>query len=160
MTDGLTHIDSTGKPQMVDVSAKEATSRSARARSVVRFGKPVWDKLVAAGFSSSKGAVIDVAIIAGTTGVKQTSNLIPFCHQLPIEKCKFETKTDHHEGTISFVCAVACSGKTGVEMEALTGASVAALALYDMTKALGHDILIEEVRLLAKSGGKCDFEHC
>lgn len=158
MTDSLTHIDSTGKPQMVDVSAKEVTSRSARARSIVRFAKPIWDKLVATGFSTPKGAVIDVAIIAGTTGVKQTSTLIPFCHQLPIERCKFETQTDHDKGTISFICSVACSGKTGVEMEALTGVSVAALALYDMTKALGHDIRIEEVRLIAKAGGKRDFE--
>jgi cyclic pyranopterin phosphate synthase len=142
---------------MVDVSSKEVTQRKASALSRVCFPQTVWTALEESGFATSKGSIIDVAIIAGTTGVKQTANLIPFCHLLPIDSCKFATTTDPESCCIEFTCTVTCTGRTGVEMEALTGASVAALALYDMTKALGHDIVIEAVQLLSKSGGKKDF---
>lgn len=157
MSEGLTHIDETGRPGMVDVSAKAETRREATASSTVRFSPAIWDRLIESGFTSSKGSLLDVAIIAGTTGVKQTAHLIPFCHPIPISSCKFRVERDGEAQTVTFICTVSCHGRTGVEMEALTGASVAALALYDMTKALGHEITIEQVHLLAKTGGKSDY---
>lgn len=157
MSDRLTHLDESGRPGMVDVSAKAETRREASASGTVRFSPAIWEALDKSGFSSSKGSILDVAVIAGTTGVKQTANLIPFCHPIPISSCKFRIEKEPDARAVTFVCTVSCHGRTGVEMEALTGASVAALALYDMTKALGHDIVIEQVQLLAKSGGKSDY---
>ena len=157
MSQGLTHIDEAGRPTMVDVSEKAVTQRRASACGTVRFSPTVWQALEANGFSSKKGSVIDVAIIAGTTGVKQTSQLIPFCHLIPIDSCKFTVEMNPGACAVTFHCTVACTGRTGVEMEALTGVSVATLALYDMTKALGQDTVIEQVKLLTKSGGKRDY---
>lgn len=157
MSDGLTHLDEAGRPGMVDVSAKAETHREATAKGTVRFSPGIWDALEMNGFSSSKGSILDVAIIAGTTGVKQTAHLIPFCHPIPISSCKFRIEKEPQARAVTFICTVSCHGRTGVEMEALTGVSVAALALYDMTKSLGHDIVIEQVQLLAKSGGKSDY---
>lgn len=149
----LTHIDSAGRPRMVDVGAKVATARNATAQAIVRFPAGVARVLRNAGMRAKKGPVIDTAIIAGTMAVKRTSELIPFCHPLAIERCDFTvgfaSSTD-----LSVRCEVAVTHKTGVEMEALTGATVAALTVYDMCKALSHEIAIVEVRLIEKSGGK------
>ena len=138
---------------MVDVGAKAVTMRTATARAIVRFPADVARALRANDMRAKKGPIIDTAIIAGTLAVKRTHELIPFCHPLAIERCEF---------TVEFVkanefvirCEVAVAHKTGVEMEALTGASVAALTVYDMCKALSHEIVISEVKLLEKSGGK------
>jgi cyclic pyranopterin phosphate synthase len=138
---------------MVDVGAKEATSRSATAQAIVRFPAAVARALKHDGMRAKKGPVIDTAIVAGTMAVKRTHELIPFCHPLPIERCDFAV--DFVSATeLSIRCTVAVTHKTGVEMEALTGASVAALTVYDMCKALSHEIVVADVRLLEKSGGK------
>jgi cyclic pyranopterin phosphate synthase len=149
----FSHLDSTGRPRMVDVGAKAVTARSATAQATVRFPVAVARALRAGGMRAQKGPVIDTAVIAGTLAAKRTHELIPFCHPLAIERCDFviafATPTE-----LTIRCEVAIAHKTGVEMEALTGATVAALTVYDMCKALSHEIVIAEVRLLEKSGGK------
>ena len=150
---GLTHLDVHGRPAMVDVVGKASTARSASAAAELRFPMAVACALRAQDMRSAKGAVVDAAIVAGTQAVKSTAQLIPFCHPLAIEGCTFEIDWQGDDA-LRIVCTVRITGKTGVEMEALTGASVAALTVYDMCKALSHDIVIAEVRLLAKHGGK------
>ncbi|MBS0557456.1 MAG: cyclic pyranopterin monophosphate synthase MoaC [Proteobacteria bacterium] len=152
-TASLTHIDLAGRPRMVDVGAKAVTARSATAQAIVRFPPAVARSLRAAGMRAKKGPIIDTAIIAGTLAVKRTHELIPFCHPLAIERCEFVVEFVK-SNELGICCEVALSHKTGVEMEALTGASVAALTVYDMCKALSHEIVITDVRLLEKSGGK------
>ena len=138
---------------MVDVGAKPVTARSASAQAVVKFPPAVARELRKAGMRAKKGPIIDTAIIAGTMAAKRTHELIPFCHPLAIERCAF-TIEFATPAELTIRCDVAVSHKTGVEMEALTGATVAALTIYDMCKALSHEIVIGEVRLLEKSGGK------
>jgi cyclic pyranopterin monophosphate synthase len=149
----ITHVDAGNRPRMVDVGAKAVTARVACARAIVRFPPDVALTLREGGMRAKKGPIIDTAIIAGTLAAKRTHELIPFCHPLAIERCdlriEFENDTD-----LVIHCIVAIAHKTGVEMEALTGASVAALTVYDMCKALSHEIVIADVRLLEKSGGK------
>lgn len=157
MRNDLTHIDESGHPRMVDVSRKTITERAATAEALVRFPQPAWASLEAAAFTGKKGPVLDVARVAGTMGVKQTSALIPFCHPLPVSGCSFEMQLLPESCSIRIRCTVGCTARTGVEMEALTGASTAALALYDMTKSLGPEIEIERVRLISKTGGKHDY---
>ena len=152
-SDKLTHLDAAGRPRMVDVGAKAVTRRRALAQAIVRFPAAVARTLRAQGMRAAKGPVIDTAIIAGTMAVKRTHELIPFCHPLPIERC--DIAIDFCSPTeLAVRCEVAIAHRTGVEMEALTGAAVAALTVYDMCKALSHEIVIGEVRLLEKSGGK------
>jgi cyclic pyranopterin phosphate synthase len=151
----LTHIDAAGRPRMVDVGAKRVTARIAIAEAVVRFPADVAEALQREGLRSKKGPVLDTAIVAGTLAVKRTHELIPFCHPLPIERCAIRGEFVSPQ-ELRIECEVGVTHKTGVEMEALTGASVAALTVYDMCKALSHDIEIVHVRLLAKSGGKRD----
>lgn len=153
MSKKLTHIDPSGRPAMVDVGAKPATHRIAVASASVRFPADVAAKLQVDGLRSAKGPVLDTAIIAGTMAVKRTHELIPFCHPLAIENCRF-TMEFVSETELLIRCEVAITHKTGVEMEALTGASIAALTIYDMCKALSHEIVIAEVRLVEKQGGK------
>jgi cyclic pyranopterin phosphate synthase len=149
----LTHIDAANRPRMVDVGAKAATRRVAVAEAVVRFPLAAAAALRAADMRSAKGPVIATAIVAGTLAAKRTFELIPFCHPLAIERCKFTA--DFVSATeLAIRCEVAVTHKTGVEMEAMTGASVAALTVYDMCKALSHAIAIGDVHLLEKSGGK------
>jgi cyclic pyranopterin phosphate synthase len=149
----LSHVGADGRPRMVDVGTKAATARSATAQAIVRFPAPIARALRAQGMRAKKGPVVDTAIVAGTLAVKRTHELIPFCHPLAIERCdftvEFATPTE-----LAIRCEVAVTHKTGVEMEALTGAGVAALTVYDMCKALSHEIVIADVRLLEKSGGK------
>jgi len=152
----LTHIDSAGHPAMVDVSAKASTAREARAECRVRFPAEVAAQLRASGLKSAKGGIVDTAIIAGTMAVKRTHELIPFCHPLPIDGCRIAIDW-HDERSLRIESAVRTTHRTGVEMEALTGATVAALTVYDMCKALSHKIVIGPAKLLAKRGGKHDF---
>jgi cyclic pyranopterin phosphate synthase len=149
----LSHVDPSGRPRMVDVGAKRATRRVATAEARVRFPPDVAATLRAQNMQSAKGSIIDTAIIAGTLAVKRTHELIPFCHPLAIERCTIDIEFDGR-AELAIRCTVAITHKTGVEMEALTGASVAALTVYDMCKALSHEIVIAEVRLIEKSGGK------
>ena len=138
---------------MVDVGDKIARRREATAEARIRVPADVASTLRAQGMRSAKGSIVDTAIIAGTMAVKRTHELIPFCHPLAIERCAFDIA---FEGSDELVirCTVAVTHKTGVEMEALTGVSVAALTVYDMCKALSHEIVIGDVRLIEKSGGK------
>lgn len=152
-SDKLTHIDSDGRPAMVDVSDKSVTARQAQAECLVVFPALVARQLQADGVRTAKGAVIDTAIIAGTMAVKRTHELIPFCHPLPIDGCRFEIDWID-AATLRIECSVRTVHRTGVEMEALTGATVAALTVYDMCKALSHEMVIGPARLLSKVGGK------
>ena len=152
----LSHIDERNRPTMVDVSAKDATERVAHARTIVRLPAEVLAELDGDDIATKKGPVFATAIIAGVMAAKKTHELIPFCHPLGLENCNITIEVDGSDAVIDCRCKV--HHKTGVEMEALTGASVAALTIYDMCKALSHDIVIAETRLMAKSGGKRDFE--
>ena len=154
----FTHIDSAGQPNMVDISAKDITERIAIAQTKLSMPREVITALKGKGFYSAKGPVFQTAIIAGTMAVKRTSELIPLCHPLAINKIQIDIELDE-EDEIIISCMVKTKGKTGVEMEALTGSSIAALTIYDMCKALSHDIIIRETRLLEKQGGKNDFRH-
>jgi cyclic pyranopterin monophosphate synthase len=151
----FSHLDADQRPTMVDVSSKAVTARSATAQAKVHFPAEVAAALRAQGLRSPKGPVFDTAIIAGVMGAKRTHDLIPFCHPLGIENCKIEIELQGDSADIR--CTVSVHSKTGVEMEALTGASIAALTVYDMCKALSHGIVISDIQLLAKDGGKRDF---
>jgi len=152
----LTHFDPAGRPAMVDVSAKPATAREAVAECRVRFPATVASQLRASGLRSAKGGIVDTAIIAGTMAVKRTPELIPFCHPLPIDGCRISVDWIG-DAVLRIECRVRTTHRTGVEMEALTGATVAALTVYDMCKALSHRIVLGPAKLLAKRGGKRDF---
>ena len=152
----LTHLNAHRKPTMVDVGAKEITHRVAVAEARVRLPRSVARALRASGHRTKKGPVFDTAIVAGVQAVKRTHELIPFCHPLGIESCQLHI--EHRQAQDIVVrCEVSVDHRTGVEMEALTGAAVAALTIYDMCKSLSHDIEIGGVRLLAKSGGRRRF---
>jgi cyclic pyranopterin monophosphate synthase len=152
----LTHLDAANRPTMVDVGAKAITRREASAEAAVRLPANVARELARTGHRTKKGPVFDTAIIAGVLAAKRTHELIPFCHPLPLENISITVEP--RRGGLRIQCTVAVTHSTGVEMEALTGASVAALTIYDMCKALSHDIEIGPVRLLAKSGGKRNFQ--
>lgn len=151
----LTHIDAAQRPAMVDIGDKQVTARTATAQSSVVFPPHVATHLREASLRVAKGAVIDTAIIAGTMAVKRTHDLIPFCHPLPIHGIAFAIDWQD-DTTLRIDCAVRTEHRTGVEMEALTGASIAALTVYDMCKALSHEIVIRDTRLVGKRGGKRD----
>lgn len=151
----FTHIDASGNPKMVDVSEKQVTKRVAKAQAVVILGKEILAQIKNNELITKKGPVFQTAIIAGVMAAKKTHDLIPFCHSLALEDCQVHIEVIKNKVQISTTATV--TGKTGVEMEALTAASVAALTVYDMCKALSHNIVIEGVKLMAKSGGKRDF---
>jgi cyclic pyranopterin monophosphate synthase len=151
----FTHLDSDRHPTMVDVGDKTPTKRTATAEARVRFPASVADALRENSLRSAKGPVFDTAIVAGVMGAKRTHELIPFCHPLGLENCRITIELDGDTAVIR--CTVSVHHKTGVEMEALTGASIAALTIYDMCKALSHDIVIGDVRLLAKDGGRSSY---
>jgi cyclic pyranopterin phosphate synthase len=153
---GLTHLNARRQPAMVDVGAKEVTQRIAVAEARIRLPRGVARALRASGHRTRKGPVFDTAILAGVMAAKRTHELIPFCHPLGLDNCQLQIE---HARAAEIVvrCEVSVHHRTGVEMEALTGAAVAALTIYDMCKALSHDIEIASVRLLAKSGGRRRF---
>lgn len=152
----FTHVDANGDPGMIDIHAKSPTARRALAEAVIRFPAEALETLRAQSWHTAKGPVRHTAIIAGTQAVKRTADLIPFCHPLPIEGCRFEQQ-ELGDG-LRIRCEVITTHKTGVEMEALTGAAVAALAVIDMCKAVTPYLVIEHVRLLEKSGGKREIK--
>ena len=140
---------------MVDVSQKEVTSRYARASGKVIFPSEIFNDLQQQDFLSKKGSVIQTAVIAGIQAVKKTSDIIPLCHPLKLSKIGIEIEPG--DACLEISCEVKCSERTGVEMEALTGVSAAALTIYDMTKALSHEIVISDIQLEKKTGGKKDY---
>lgn len=149
----LNHIDQNNLPTMVDVTEKDISVRMAHARSSIQLPECMRPYFKGDELILKKGPVIQTAIIAGTMAVKRTHEMIPFCHQIPVESCKFEIKTDENL-KITIDCRVKTNFKTGVEMEALHGAMTAALTIYDMCKAISHDMVISETKLISKTGGK------
>jgi cyclic pyranopterin phosphate synthase len=152
----LTHLDAANRPTMVDVGAKSTTLRQASAEALVKLPANVARELKSTGHRTKKGPVFDTAIIAGVLAAKRTHDLIPFCHPLPLSGVKIDVAT--MRGGLRVTCEVTVTHTTGVEMEALTGACVAALTVYDMCKALSHEIEIGLVRLVSKSGGKRNYQ--
>src|SRR5688500_2428875 len=152
----LSHVDEQARPTMVDVTGKPVTRRTAVAEARVRFPREAAASLRAGGFATAKGPVFHTAIVAGVMAAKRTHELIPFCHPLGIENCMIDIRMNN-ETEVLVRCSVTVYHKTGVEMEALTGAAVAALAIYDMCKALSHDIVIADLRLIEKRGGKAEI---
>jgi cyclic pyranopterin monophosphate synthase len=153
----FTHIDKTGNPSMVDVGEKAITKRTAKARSIVVLDDEILEKLQNDEILTKKGAVFQTAIIAGVMAAKRTGELIPLCHPLGLENCQVEITVNENKEVI-IICTASLTGKTGIEMEALVGASLAALTIYDMCKAFSHNIIIKETRLIEKTGGKRDFK--
>lgn len=181
----LSHLNEQNQPAMVDITAKRETFRIATAEAIVWLPSDVVDAVLPNNHNnntnnnntelySKKGGVFSTAIVAGTQAVKQTSSLIPFCHPLLVQKCKFDIKlvnindrkdiyiessnNNNNSKLVVITCTVSVSGKTGVEMESLTGCTVAALTVYDMLKAASHCIEIKRIRLLSKDGGKSGFQ--
>ncbi len=153
----FSHIDSNRRPVMVDVSAKKISQRTATAQSVVLLPGEVLNKLINGDIQTKKGTVFQTAIIAGIMAAKKTGELIPLCHPLGLDNCSIDIQVNK-KNEVVITCTAAIESKTGVEMEALVGASIAALTVYDMCKALSHDIIIKETKLVRKTGGKKDFE--
>ena len=149
---GLTHFDKDGKQVMVDVTEKEDTSRIAIAKGKIKVNREVYDAIKNG--TAAKGDVLGVARVAGIMAVKQTSSIIPMCHPLMISKCSIDFEVLPEEGAIKAICMVKVEGKTGVEMEALHGVSAALLTIYDMCKAIDKRMVIKEIHLVEKHGGK------
>lgn len=152
----LSHVDKQNRPTMVDVSGKAVTERTAHARTLVELPPDMAEQLVDGDIQTAKGPVFVTAIIAGVMAAKRTHELIPFCHPLGLSNCKVLIEMNA-ERQVVIDCHCKVQHRTGVEMEALTGASVAALTVYDMCKAMSHEIVIRETRLIAKTGGKQDY---
>ncbi len=153
----ISHIDENNKPSMVDVSDKAATSRLAVAEARVLFPAAVFNTLQSQGLKAKKGPIVDTAIIAGVMAAKRTHELIPFCHPLPLDGINIRIEEDKPASALVITATCKVVHKTGVEMEAMTAATVAALTIYDMCKALSHDIVISDTRLVQKRGGKSDI---
>lgn len=151
----FTHLDPQGKPAMVDVGEKAVGLRTATAEARVRLPREAAAQFNGGDVATKKGPVFQTAILAGTMGAKRTAELIPLCHPLPLDDCKIAIALEGETAVIT--ARVKTHARTGVEMEALTGASVAALTIYDMCKAFSHDMVIESVRLIEKHGGKRDI---
>ena len=153
----LTHLDADNNPSMVDVGEKKITKRTAHARAIVVLNDDILQYLDKGDIRTKKGAVFQTAIIAGVMAAKKTGDLIPLCHPLGLENCQIDIFLNEKREVV-IDCTASLTAKTGVEMEALTGASVAALTIYDMCKAMSHDIVIKEIKLMEKTGGKRDFK--
>jgi cyclic pyranopterin phosphate synthase len=153
----FSHLDANNNPSMVDVSEKQITKRTARARAIVVLNDEILHHFKENDIKTKKGSVFQTAIIAGVMAAKKTGDLIPLCHPLGLENCQVEIHLNEKREVV-INCTASLTGKTGVEMEALTGATVAALTIYDMCKAFSHDIEIKSVKLMEKTGGKRDFK--
>lgn len=154
----FSHLDAGNSPSMVDIGGKAVTRRTARAEALVWLPEAVRARFADGDIRGPKGPVFHTAILAGVMAAKKTDQLIPLCHSLPLDDCQIAIAMQEGEGECARItCSVSTSHRTGVEMEALTGATVAALTLYDMCKALSHGIEIRSVRLLEKTGGKRDY---
>lgn len=153
----FTHLDESGKPSMVNVADKQVTLRIATARSTVSLPAVVMEQFANGDIQSKKGSVFQTAIIAGIMAAKKTGELIPLCHPLGLDNCNVQIHVNDEQEVI-IDCTASLTAKTGVEMEALVGVSIAALTIYDMCKAMSHDIVIKETKLMEKTGGKRDFK--
>lgn len=156
MPKDFTHLDASGQPKMVDVTEKKTSKRIAIARSIVTVEKDIIERLEGSDIQTKKGAVFQTAILAGIMAAKKTSDLIPLCHPLPLTKVHIQVHINDVQ-EIVIDCTAKVEGRTGVEMEALTGATVAALTIYDMCKGFSQNIVIKETKLMKKQGGKTDF---
>ena len=152
MENKLTHFDENGNAVMVDVSDKPVTHRTALATGSILVGPQIMERVEAG--TVAKGDVLGVARVAGIMAVKHTSDLIPMCHPLSVTKCNIDFKLEKEEGVIRTFCTVKTDGKTGVEMEALTGVQVALLTIYDMCKAIDKHMVMTDIHLIEKIGGK------
>jgi cyclic pyranopterin phosphate synthase len=148
----MSHMDEQGRPKMVDVSGKAETERLAIAKGIVKMQAATFQRIKGGGVE--KGDVLAVAQLAGISAAKQTSNLIPLCHPIPIDEVKIDFALDEKNNSVEITTAVKSTGRTGVEMEALTATAIAALTIYDMVKGIDRGARIENVRLVKKSGGK------
>ena len=155
MKKDFSHLNEENNPHMVSVGGKPRSDRMARAQAIVEVNDEVLSHFTDGELTTKKGPVFQTAIIAGIQGAKKTADLIPLCHPIGMDHCHITIQVvDKH---IVIECTARVHAKTGIEMEALTGASVAALTIYDMCKSFGHQIVIKEVKLLEKRGGKKDF---
>ena len=154
---GFTHLDNKGRAIMVDVGGKAVTQRTATARSIVSLPDEVLSQLIDGDLQTKKGSVFQIAIIAGIMAAKKTGDLIPLCHPLGLENCNITIQFNEQQEVV-IDCTASITAKTGIEMEALVGASIAALTIYDMCKAFSHDIVIKETRLISKTGGKSNYD--
>ena len=141
---------------MVDVGEKIPTRRTATARSIVYLPEVIMQKISGGELHSAKGAVFQTAVVAGIMAAKKTGELIPLCHPLGMDNCNINIEV-YDKNHVVIECTATITAKTGIEMEALVGASIAALTIYDMCKAMSHEIVIKETKLVAKTGGKSDF---
>lgn len=153
----FTHINPAGNPSMVDVGQKVATHRVAKAQSIVQVDETILDLLENDDIHTKKGPVFQTAIIAGVMAAKKTGELIPLCHPIGMDNCQIDIHINAQKDIV-INCTASVYAKTGIEMEALAGASVAALTIYDMCKAFSHNIIIKETKLMEKTGGKKDFK--
>jgi len=153
----ITHLDDKGNPAMVDVTEKQVSHRTATARSIVSLPQEVLEHIAGGDLQTKKGSVFQTAIIAGIMAAKKTGDLIPLCHPLGLDNCNISININERQEVV-IDCTASIIAKTGVEMEALVGASIAALTVYDMCKAMSHDIVIKETKLMSKTGGKRDFK--
>jgi cyclic pyranopterin phosphate synthase len=153
----FSHLDAKNRPAMVNVGDKPVTKRTAHAVAIITLPPELAVLLRDGEIKTKKGPIFHAVVLAGVMGAKKTSELIPLCHPLPLDDCQIEIKTDREQAEIEIHCRVETHAKTGVEMEALTGATVAALTLYDMAKAISPAMVIKQVRLLEKTGGKSDY---
>lgn len=154
----FSHIDEKNKPKMVNVIDKNITKRRAVAQARMFLGEEIVALLEGDEINTKKGPVFQTAVIAGIQGVKRTSELIPMCHPLPLDGIEITIEI-LDQAHLNILCSVEMEGKTGVEMEALSGVSIAALTVYDMCKAISQKMIIKEVRLVEKTGGKSDFKN-
>jgi cyclic pyranopterin monophosphate synthase len=153
----FSHLNEQGQATMVDVGGKQISQRTATARSIVSLPTEVLEQLSNGDIQTKKGSVFQIAIIAGIMAAKKTADLIPLCHPLGLDNCQIDVHLNNQQEVV-IDCTASITAKTGVEMEALVGASIAALTVYDMCKALSHDIVIKETKLMEKTGGKRDFK--
>jgi cyclic pyranopterin phosphate synthase len=149
------HLNKKNKPRIIDVSKKKISSRSAIAQGMVKFSEKIFNKIER--MQTKKGEITTVAIIAGIMGAKKTSELIPLCHNINIENVEINIKTNKKKFSLIVEVKIFSSGKTGVEMEALTAVSVSCLTIYDMCKSMDKSISINHIKLVSKRGGKSDF---
>jgi len=156
MLEKFTHLNTAGNPSMVDVGEKVATRRLARARSVVILNEEILNLLEKEEIHTRKGPVFQTAILAGIMAAKRTGELIPLCHPIGMDNCQIEIRVNENREVV-IDCTATVTAKTGVEMEAMVGASIAALTIYDMCKAFSHEIIIKNIMLMEKTGGKRDF---
>ena len=151
----ISHLNKKNKPKIVDVSIKKISRRIAVAEGIVKFSKSTFKKIES--LKTKKGEIESIAIIAGILGAKKTSELIPLCHNIAIENIDIQIKLVKKLSSLKITSTIQCRDKTGVEMEALTAVSIACLTIYDMCKSIDKKIIIKEIKLIKKQGGKSDF---